>query len=972
MKQHDNSFHRRPFRRGRLVSLMLALCLLVQSLCFPITVRGDVLEGTGDVRRLLEEDAVSTGEIFEESALEASTSANRTSIEKRTEVTDPADTADLADATSMPKAADTSDTADRTDMAKRADTTQMPSSPELEVSTDAPHGTAKSVLKRSMALGDQRFSVSGRGLDHLVLRARQGETEAVKSEYFARVILGLSEDAWQDGAIHAVDLNLVDPEGETVQPEHPVEVTLEIAAEEDDETVIYHLLDDVEAIEKVASGHGDVQTFSAAGLADIFRQECAAVEKATGERDTVYYEVRSTEEGTATPNGDGTVSFTTESFSYYWTWTSPKFSRETNKTTSRIDLVSASKDKTVYIPYPQSDQVFYLDTTVYYESASPRVVAVAMKDGVDLSAQFITQPEYYKAPWDLTKETYQMTVKAGTPVGTVITVTYSDAKGREYHVNLEVARLPKPFIEDATNIPVSIAIMSNNSYIEGQPAKTTPSISKGEYVRVDAAGQVSTKDSTEYASDGYTLISKSILDDPKFVQSANGQYVWGLVDASGVQTLAELSWTPEQVDTIIANYIQYKGMDGVAAEYRLIPYVIKLEMTNGSTKPSSGAHWYVECIIVPKEKYTISYEHNLEYDYAIASGNVPPGTVVNAGDSYTVLPLEGFKATKTDDDGNTYTAEFRGWQDEEGNVYQAGEILENVQQDIVLKALWYYPDQSLGNLLIAKKVLDASPYRDPDPNQSFAFEMHLTGDHAGVTHHYDVYSSTGTLVDEGNLTSSGEGTLSHAFTLRAGDRAILYGIPQEASYTVKEGELPRGYAIAESAKTLTGKIVAGQTQMATFQNTYEGTFETLALTMNLPTGTTGDRTQAFEVAVSNAQLAGKTVSGVAFDADGVATFSLKHGDARELNLPAGLTYTIGATPVEGYTAYYQINGGEVQSAASVTLDELTTVEVLNRKAEVPNTAFDVSPPWRFVGLVGGAGVGFLALWFTRRKRRPVQ
>ncbi|MDD7593391.1 MAG: hypothetical protein PUJ57_04055 [Peptoniphilaceae bacterium] len=99
------------------------------------------------------------------------------------------------------------------------------------------------------------------------------------------------------------------------------------------------------------------------------------------------------------------------------------------------------------------------------------------------------------------------------------------------------------------------------------------------------------------------------------------------------------------------------------------------------------------------------------------------------------------------------------------------------------------------------------------------------------------------------VTSTSTGTLSNAFSLHAGERVIIYGLQKDASYTVTEDAIPLGYAFSEVSKTQAGTIIAGQTKVAVFENTYEGTYAKLTVKESVPDGTTGDRTREFDITV---------------------------------------------------------------------------------------------------------------------------
>ena len=773
------------------------------------------------------------------------------------------------------------------------------------------------------------ISVTGDGLEGLSLSTENGATEQAKKSYLENEIVELTNEEQSEGSFFSFDLSLQDEDGDTVQPESPVRVTMDIGAGAEDEVVIYHLLDEASAISSAS------ESYTAGGLSSVFAKEC----KAAGAGNTVGYEVLSTSNGRLTNNGDGTVSFDTSSFSYYWTWNSGnrKFDRVYNSGGSRIWIEQKDGD-TLYIAYSEQDQVIKF-----------RSVHTARGNGYEI----ISGSEYATLEKSGNANS-NVTIKGGTPEGAEIKVKFTHEAfigigTSSDTVTLKIVRVPKEFIKDLTDIPVSIAIMWDSSRILSEPTKTEDAA----YVRVASDLSISQDTSTKYASNAYDLIDKSILDRADFIQNANGDYVWGMVDATGRATLPMLNLTKEQQETIITNYI-----NGIKAEVptynanpedmRLLPYVIKVEMEDGSTKLGKGAGWFVDCIIVRKDEYSISYQANLEYGYEIKSGTLPDGSVVKEGSSVTVGSTDIVAQKASDSGSSTHTATFKYWRDQDGNRYYPGDTITDIQQDYILYAVWNYPDQTLGNLHIGKTVVNEALEGEPNADQQFTFQVSLNGQSGA--YRYSVFDSINNVKGQGTVSDGG------TISLKAGQYAVIYDLPQNTNYSVTETDIPDGYL--PEVTTRTGTTIAGDMMFANFTNDWIGETATLAVTKNIPTDTTGDRTKYFTFTIKNEFLAGKTVKGLTFDATGVATFQLKHGETYTLSgLPIGQDYLITETDAEGYTVSYKIGESESQNgnAVTVTLGESgETVEFINSQNIIPPTGLDLGNVGRIYGLIFGA------------------
>lgn len=782
-------------------------------------------------------------------------------------------------------------------------------------------------------IGGVGISVTGDGLEGLSLSAVNGETEQVKQSYLENQIVELSNEERSAGSFFSFDLSLQNQEGSTVQPENSVRVTLNIGAGAEDEVVIYHLLDDAAAI---SSASGDVSSYTAGGLSSAFAKEC----EAAGADNTVYYEVLTTWNGGLTNNGDGTVSFDAASFSYYWTWNSgrQRFDRVYNSGGNRI-WVGRNDGDTLYIPYSEQDQVIK-----FRSSNQPSGPGYEIISGSDY------------ATLEQSNTNSNVTIKGGTPEGSEIKVKYTHGYfSSSDTVTLKVVRIPKEFIKDLTNIPVAIAIMSDNSRILSEPRNVDDDAI---YVRVASDLSIRNDHTTKYAGNAYDLIDKSILDRADFVQNADGQYLWGVVDATGRATRPLLKLTEAQEKTIITNYInglteQDPIYNANPDDMRLLPYVIKVEMQTGSpphgtTDPDKAEGWFVDCIIVRKDEYSVSYQVNLENGYEIKSGALPNGSVVKEGSSVTVGSTNIVAQKASDSGSSTYTATFKYWRDQDGNRYYPGDTITDIQQDYILYAVWNYPDETLGDLHIGKTVNNEALEGEPNADQQFTFQVSLNGQSGA--YRYSVFDSIGNVKRQGTVSDSG------TISLKAGQYAVIYDLPQNTNYSVTETDIPDGYL--PEVTTRTGTIIAGDMMFANFTNDWIGETATLTVTKTIPTDTTGDRTKYFTFTVKNEFLAGRTVKGLTFDADGVATFQLKHGETYTLSgIPIGQEYVITETDADGYTVSYRIGEDEAQAGnmATVALDaDGETVAFINTRNYTPPTGLDLGDTGRFFCLIFGA------------------
>jgi hypothetical protein len=151
-------------------------------------------------------------------------------------------------------------------------------------------------------------------------------------------------------------------------------------------------------------------------------------------------------------------------------------------------------------------------------------------------------------------------------------------------------------------------------------------------------------------------------------------------------------------------------------------------------------------------------------------------------------------------------------------------------------------------------------------------------------------------------------------------------------------------------------------------------------------GSAANVNDIFTFELSCVSLANKSISGVAFNASGVATVTLKHGQSVTLqNLPAGITVDIREVNlrVQAKTsATARVDGGaqttiKSEGSTSTSTDQVqaaiaegktTTVQVNNAAQAVPDTGVTVNAA-PMVGLLATSVMGGAALAVGTVQRR---
>ncbi len=194
------------------------------------------------------------------------------------------------------------------------------------------------------------------------------------------------------------------------------------------------------------------------------------------------------------------------------------------------------------------------------------------------------------------------------------------------------------------------------------------------------------------------------------------------------------------------------------------------------------------------------------------------------------------------------------------------------------------------------------------------------------------------------------------FALKHGESKTAEGLPTGITYTVTETEANEdGYTTTSEGTT--GEITDGVTAKASFTNTKpEPEVGSLTVSKTVA-GTEGDTNKDwnFTVTLSDTTING-TYGGMTF-ADGVATFTLKHGESKTATgLPAGITYTV----IEAEADQDGYGSSAVSASGFIPKDSVAEAKFTNTKPEpeeekgnltvtktVSGTEGDTAKDWNF-------------------------
>ena len=191
--------------------------------------------------------------------------------------------------------------------------------------------------------------------------------------------------------------------------------------------------------------------------------------------------------------------------------------------------------------------------------------------------------------------------------------------------------------------------------------------------------------------------------------------------------------------------------------------------------------------------------------------------------------------------------------------------------------------------------------------------------------------------------SAGKATIR----LKHGQKITIEGIPVNATYTVTETEANQDDYTTNPAKGKhTGTIEAGTDATASFTNSKTILRGGLTVTKTVA-GNAGDKGREwnFTVTLSDTGISG-TYGGMSFK-DGVATFTLKHGEQKAARgLPAGIDYFVSEAEAsqDGYTTRATGASGQIPAEGTATAAFTNMKSIPRGNLSVSKTVSGSNPP----------------------------
>ncbi|HIU08072.1 MAG TPA: fibro-slime domain-containing protein [Candidatus Limiplasma pullistercoris] len=196
----------------------------------------------------------------------------------------------------------------------------------------------------------------------------------------------------------------------------------------------------------------------------------------------------------------------------------------------------------------------------------------------------------------------------------------------------------------------------------------------------------------------------------------------------------------------------------------------------------------------------------------------------------------------------------------------------------------------------------------------------------------------------GTLTFGNDGKAT--IRLKHGQKIIIEDIPVNATYTVTETEAGKDGYVTTPNVPISGKIEAGKDATASFTNSKTILRGGLTVTKTVA-GNAGDKDRKwnFTVTLSDTGISG-TYGGMSFK-DGVATFTLKHGEQKTATgLPAGIDYFVSEAEASqyGYTTRATDASGRIPAEGTATAAFTNMKSIPRGNLSVSKTVSGSNPP----------------------------
>ena len=182
------------------------------------------------------------------------------------------------------------------------------------------------------------------------------------------------------------------------------------------------------------------------------------------------------------------------------------------------------------------------------------------------------------------------------------------------------------------------------------------------------------------------------------------------------------------------------------------------------------------------------------------------------------------------------------------------------------------------------------------------------------------------------------------FTLKHGEQKTATGLPAGISYTVTEDKAD-DYVTTPDGGTIRGEIEANKTATAAFTNT-KNVYGGLTVTKTVA-GNAGDKGREWNFTVTLSDTSISDIYGDMSFKDGVATFTLKHGEQKTATgLPAGIDYFVSEAEAsqDGYTTRATGASGRIPAEGTATAAFTNMKSIPRGNLSVSKTVSGSNPP----------------------------
>lgn len=541
----------------------------------------------------------------------------------------------------------------------------------------------------------------------------------------------------------------------------------------------------------------------------------------------------------------------------------------------------------------------------------------------DQDGELITEPAtfelYREGDITINADGTWSEIPGGQPFGTVATsngeATFTVIPNGTYY--LVETKAPEGY----TANPAAVKVIVNDTgvYADAGTQGDGITVARGVGRLVNSMAQFASENTVDttlnqIVAKFYTAASDTDID--------NANFEWRTITGEG--TVAAAFEPAAGVTYHPAYYVQNNDQTG------------DTDYADDSCDPKRDWHIWEDGIALPIQARGMHLYHKGDHSEEKCDGLYVPISVAGGGEGITEQETDaGWSALLVEQcgshtrDANTPHTDLTGDKLTDLTALFTGDVTVKVKNDRIV-----------GNLAVQKTV--AGNAGEIDREWEFTIELKNAGAPLSGTFHYEDGSIV-TGVDQpkdGTLTfdSAGKATIR----LKHGQKITIKGIPANVTYTVTE-EKDDGYVTTSVDDK--GTIQDNNTATAAFTNT-KNVYGGLTVTKTVA-GNAGDKNRKwnFTVTLSDTSI-NDTYGGMSFK-DGVATFTLKHGEQKAARgLPAGIDYFVSEAEAsqDGYTTRATGASGQIPAEGTATAAFTNMKSISRGNLTVSKTVSGSNPP----------------------------